>query len=202
MHAVAAKALTFRLAATFRFRFLMSTTLARNYFELLSVPQSYTLEREELDAHYRELQRSVHPDRFATASQEDRLRSVQQAASINEAYQVLKDPLQRGRYLLELRGIKFDEQQKTTQDPVFLMQQMEFRESLADVRGENDPIQALDKLSGTIRDEHGRLEKQLAQMLDNDDNEAALGTTLKMQFFIRLRNEVKDLQAELEDELY
>ena len=180
----------------------MSTILTQNHFELFSVPQRYELEREELDARYRELQRSVHPNRFATASERERLLSVQNAASINEAYQVLKDPLQRGRYLLELRGVRVEEQQKTTQDPAFLMQQMEFRECLAGVRGEDDPLQALDDLSRTIRAEHDELEKQLAQKLDNDDNDAALDTTLKMQFFIRLQNEVKDMQAELEDELY
>ena len=181
----------------------MSSVLTQNYFEIFSLPQRYTLDRVVLDARYRDLQRSVHPDRFASGSDQQRRISMQQATRINEAYQVLRDPLQRGRYLLELRGVPLDDRQGAHQDPEFLMQQMELRESLAGVRHEDDALAALDRLGRDIDGRFGELQRQLATALDAEvqDSVEAAALVQKLQFFTRLRQEVQALEADLEDEL-
>jgi molecular chaperone HscB len=180
----------------------MSSILTQDYFQLFSLPKQYRIEQSGLDARYRELQRSVHPDRYAHTSDQERRLSVQRAAQINEAYQTLKDPLRRGRYLLELRGVALEQQQATHQDPEFLMQQMALREALDEIREQTDPLGALDRLSREIRSQYQTLETGLAEALDdNGDVQAALTFVLRMQYFTRLQNEVQELEAELEDEL-
>jgi molecular chaperone HscB len=182
---------------------MMSSILTQNHFDLFSLPQRYVLERVELDARYRELQRTVHPDRYASASDQERRISMQQATQINEAYEVLKDPLKRGRYLLELRGHAIEDQQSFQQDPAFLMQQMELRETLAEIREQDDPLQALDRLTQTVRSQYEALESGLVQALDGGaEIEQAVTLVLRMQFFKRLQEEVQELEADLEDELY
>ena len=181
----------------------MSSKLAENHFQLFSLPKRYRLERADLDVRYRELQRRVHPDRFASAGDRERRVSMQQAAQINEAFETLKDPLRRGRYLLELRGTNIDESQGSHQDPEFLMQQIELREALAEVRAHDDPLAELDRLSREIRAQYQALESALAAALDDTgDTRAALTLVLRMQYFTRLQNEVQELEAELEDELF
>ena len=181
----------------------MSTTLSQNHFELFALPEHYRLDRKDLDARYRELQRTAHPDRFASASDQERRLSVQRAAQINEAFETLKDPLKRGQYLLALRGHAIEDQQQTHQDPEFLMQQIELREQLAEVRVHDDPLQVLDTLSRHIRNQYRDLETALGQALDGGaDIEQAVTLALRMQFFTRLNNEVQELEADLEDELY
>jgi len=81
----------------------------RNHFELFGLPVAFEVDMTRLAETYRELQRALHPDRFANASDRERRLSVQQAARVNEAYQILRSPLRRARYLLELRGVEFDE---------------------------------------------------------------------------------------------
>jgi molecular chaperone HscB len=181
----------------------MSSVLTQNYFELFSLPQRYALDRGALDARYRDLQRSAHPDRHAGAGDQQRRLSLQQAARINEAYEVLKDPLRRGRYLLELRGQPGGSETATHQDAAFLMQQMELREALAEVRGREDPLGALDTLTRDIENRYRALEAELAAALDGPSAESAEALALveKMQFFARLRQEAQELEAELEDEL-
>ncbi len=180
----------------------MSSILTQNHFELFSLPTRYRLERGALDARYRELQRRVHPDRFAGAGDRERRLSVQQAARINEAYQTLKDPLHRGRYLLTLRGQSIADEQSTHQDPEFLMQQIELREALGEVRAQPDPLAALDRLAREVRAQYQGLEAGLATALDeHNDTQAALTFVLKMQYFTRLQNEVQELEADLEDEM-
>jgi molecular chaperone HscB len=182
---------------------MMSSTLTQNHFELFLLPQRYVLERAELDARYRDMQRTVHPDRYASASDRERRISMQQATQINEAYEVLKDPLKRGRYLLELRGHAIENQRSSHQDAAFLMRQMELRESLAEIREQDDPLQALDRLAQTVRSQYRTLESELAQALDGGaESEQAVTLVLRMQFFKRLQEEVQELEADLEDELY
>jgi molecular chaperone HscB len=176
--------------------------LTQNFFQLFSLPERYRLERAALDAQYRELQRLVHPDRFASAGERDRRLSVQRAAHINQAYETLRDPLRRGRYLLELRGQAGGDDQATHQDSEFLMQQIELREALVGVRDQADPLAALDHLARDIRAQYQALELDLATALD-DDQDLARGRVLvlRMQYFTRLQDELRELEADLEDEL-
>ncbi len=181
----------------------MSSLLTQNFFELFSLPLHYALDRAALDTRYRDMQRSVHPDRFASAGGQERRIAMQHATHINEGYQTLKNPLKRARYLLELRGHSFNDQQTVQADPAFLMQQMELREQLGEIRAASDPLATLDGLAREINALYKALESDLAQALDADDDgtEQAVVLVQKMQFFTRLQNEVQELEADLEDEL-
>jgi molecular chaperone HscB len=181
----------------------MSSLLTQNHFELFALPAQYRLDGAGLDAHYRRLQREVHPDRFVSGTDRQRRVSVQQAAQINEAYATLKDPLGRGRYLLELRGVATGDPQGSHQDPEFLMQQIELREALGEIRAQADPLAGLERLLQMINAQYRALEADLAVALDDtNDLQTALTLVLRMQYFTRLRTEAQDLEAELEDELY
>jgi molecular chaperone HscB len=181
----------------------MAVDLASTHFELFGLSRSFVVDRGQLDSRYRELQRATHPDRFANAGGQERRLSVQQAARVNEAYQVLKDPLARGRYLLELGGYEFSNQHHTTSDAAFLMEQMELREALGEVRSAADPFAALAKLMQRIGADFDALVGELRQQFESHtvEPERIADTLMKMQFFRRLEEEAQELEAALEDEL-
>jgi molecular chaperone HscB len=182
----------------------MSTESFPDHFELFGLPRSFRIDRQALDARYRELQRSVHPDRFVNAGDTERRISAQQATRINEGYQTLKDPLRRGRYLLELAGIDHNDEHRTTRDTRFLMEQMELREDLSGVRNASDRFSALGEIQQRITSELESLTGEVAELLDRADADAlaAAGEVLmKMQFFRRLQDEAVELEVMLEDEL-
>lgn len=173
--------------------------LKQNHYELFGLSPGFELDLQNVAERYRDLQRAVHPDRFANASDQERLLSVQQAAQINEAYQVLKSPLERARYLLELEGIAFNDSD-TTMDPMFLMEQIELRESLEGVRVQADPFAALEKLRGIIEAKDKAYIDSLGEAFASGDQaalEAARDTVRKLQFMVRLNNEVEELEEEL-----
>ena len=182
----------------------MAADLSTTHFDRFGLPQAFDVDLELLDRNYRELQRSVHPDRFVNASDRERRLSMQQATLINEGYQTLKDPLKRGRYLLQLDGREFDDERNTTSDAEFLMEQMELREALADVRGSEDAFQALgqimDRIAADIDRLVGELQKQFSKA-DADSLDGAADSLTKMQFFRRLQEEAGEIEADLEDEL-
>ena len=165
------------------------------------MPVDYVLDYAELDVRYRKLQQAVHPDRYVNAGDQERRIAMQQAAQINEAYTVLKDVTRRGQYLLELAGVDLQFEQRTTQDPAFLMQQMELREELSQVKQQADPLRSLDELSQQARGQKKSLELALTTFLQDKDYSQASETVLKMQFYNRLLDEMQETEAELEDGL-
>jgi molecular chaperone HscB len=181
----------------------MPVELSSNHFELFGLPLSFELDRGRLDARYRELQRQVHPDRFASASDQQRRISMQQAARLNEAYQVLKDPLRRGRYLLELRGQDFDDQQQSLRDTAFLMEQMDLREELEAVAEAQDPLGVLAGFIGRVRASFRALQEDLATCLASSEGvpEGAVALVLKMQFYRKLEEEAEAREMDLEEQL-
>ena len=178
----------------------MSVDLKQNFFELFGLPAAYAIDRDGLDQRYRELQRLVHPDRFASASDQERRIAMQQATQINEGYRVLKDGLLRARYLLELRGHRFDDERSTHQDSAFLMEQMELREALSEAREAADPPTALDKIRHQVDARLAQLTAELASLLGAETgiDERALHAVQQMQFFRKLAHECDELEAELE----
>ncbi|MEE8343684.1 MAG: Fe-S protein assembly co-chaperone HscB [Gammaproteobacteria bacterium] len=186
----------------------MPTNRCESHFELFGLPQSFEVNLAKLDRIYRDLQRSVHPDRFTNASEQERRISIQQAARINDAYAILKDPLSRGRYLLELHGHEFNDENSTTRNTEFLVEQMELREVLADVRDSDDPMGALNALMDRITDRLKESTQRLSACLDQDETgqltgpiDGAVDTVLKMKFYRRLQEDMLDLEAELDNDL-
>jgi molecular chaperone HscB len=177
---------------------------SKNYFELFGLPMAYVVDAEALSDRYRDLQRVVHPDRFANAADQERRLSVQGAALINEAFETLKDPVARGGYLLSLHGVEMDALNESTQDMAFLMQQMELREELEAVRGKDDPYEAVLDISSRVNKQITSLVAQMAVQFEtptDEQLEAAREILRKMRFLQKLRSEAEAVAAELEDEL-
>jgi len=174
---------------------------SRSYFELFGLPETYVVDTAVMADRYRSMQAALHPDRFASAGEQERRLSVQGASWINEAYETLKDPLRRARYLLQLKGVDFDADKDTASDPEFLMQQIELREELEQIDTEADPMSALDRVSKDIREWNNELRNQFDAAYKHDDLDTARQIVLKMQFFNRLFDELRRKEEQIEETL-
>lgn len=177
----------------------MHEDLPQNYFVLFGQPVSFHIDAELLAQRYRELQRVAHPDRFANANDRDRRLAVQQASLINDAYQTLRLPLLRGRYLLQLAGVTFNDEHATTQDTEFLMDQMEIREAIADIRQALEPFVSLKSVLNIITARSEILYAALVNALDSAQWQDAKTILNKLQFFERLKQECDDIESQLLD---
>ena len=77
---------------------------AADRFVVLGLPRRLTVARDELERRYLDASRTVHPDRHQTADETSRALSLAASAAVNTAYRTLRDPVERGRYWLELHG--------------------------------------------------------------------------------------------------
>ena len=176
----------------------------QNHFELLGLPVTFEVDQTKLAGNYRELQRTVHPDRYANASDQERRLSVQRAAQINEAYQTLKSPIRRARYMLEMRGVVFDDQRDMALEPAFLMEQMELRETLAEIPHNDTGLLQLGKLQDDIRLRVKQLTGELAELF-NDESEQSLtkarANMHKLQFMDKLQQEAENVEEDIANSL-
>ncbi|SQI36651.1 Hsc20 [Leminorella richardii] len=170
-----------------------------DYFTLFNLPVHFDVDTQSLSSRYQELQRQYHPDRFASASDSERLASISQAATVNDAYQTLKDPLRRAEYLLLLNGIDVKSEQQTMHDTAFLMEQLELREELDDIERRTDAESALSGFRQRVK-EMGRVRsEQLRQELDAQSWPAAADSARKLRFLDRLLQQVEQLEEKLFD---
>jgi len=175
---------------------------SKNYFELFGMPVGYIVDTEQLGVRYRELQRVLHPDRYAGASDQERRLSMQGTTLVNEAFQTLKDPILRGRYLLSLHGIDLDAQSETTHDAAFLMEQMELREELEEARHQADPYAELSRIMGGIDKRINTLVAQMAVYFETPSPEQLEGAReilRKMQFLQKLRRDAERIEEQLDE---
>lgn len=173
-----------------------------NYFELYSLKPAFAVDLTQLALTYQQLQQLTHPDKFATASEQEKLLAVQKNAQVNDAYQVLKSPLSRAEYLLELQGVELQHEQQTMQDTGFLMQQMEWREQLAEVHLGTDPLAELEALDDELQKEvstHLQRVEQLLSSAQESELHQAADEVRKLKFLYKLLDEIELLEDKLDD---
>ena len=178
----------------------------QTHFELFDLPVLFDVDLSDLSQRYRELQRVVHPDKFVNASDRERLLSVEKATSINEAYQVLKSPQRRARYMLELQSVSFDDEKDTALDPAFLMEQIELREALGELSQTTDPLATLNAIMADIKKRIAYVVEELHTGLEfgelDDVQKSNLKSLIhKMQFLNKLQEEAEYQEENLLDTL-
>src|SRR5687768_5730895 len=162
------------------------TSRAPSHFELFGLPAVFALDGDALERAYREIQSRVHPDRYAHAGDAERRASLQWTTRVNEAYRALRDPVQRGKHLLELNGVDVQFETNTQMPGEFLMQQLQLREELEAAASKKD-LSSLDQLRERLRREKGGLEKQLGKAIDaRKDYAEAAQLVRKLMFLERL----------------
>jgi len=162
----------------------------KTHFELFGLAPTYALEAAQLERAFREIQAKIHPDRFAHASDAERRASMQWTTRVNEAYRILKNPVQRAKYLLELHGVDVAFETNTAMPQDFLVQQMELREELERAAGERD-LTALERLHTSLARQKRELDALLARRIDAErDYAGAAGLVREFMFLDKLEAEI------------
>ena len=162
----------------------------KNHFQLFGIAQSYQIDMARLEQQYRALQAQVHPDKSAHLPDTEQRMAMQRATLVNEAYQTLRNPLRRARYLLSLYSVDTQEENNTVMPQGFLMVQMELREAVIEAQQARDAA-ALAQLEARLQRETRELEAQLAVKIDTEkDYAAAAGSVRKLRFMEKLAEEI------------
>ena len=153
--------------------------MTQNFFDTFNLPVLFNIDIDMLNHQYRTLQKTIHPDRFVNATDAEKKQSLQKSTQINDAYQVLKDPIKRASHIISLHQVL----KENTLPPDFLMQQMEWEEEFETI---ND-LEQIQLFSDKIEKEKKILMELLAMNLDEQkDWESATNIISKLKFITNL----------------
>lgn len=100
----------------------------QNLFQILDLPVAFELNLKTLEKQYFAAQRQWHPDRFVGKGEDMRGEAAERSVLINDAYETLKNPLERAKHMLELKDIFIDD---STNPPADLLgEMMQLRERI------------------------------------------------------------------------
>ena len=105
-----------------------------DHFSLFGLPRKLWIEMSALETKFLELSWKLHPDKFVNASPADQELSLKGSSELNDAYRVLRDPVARVEYLLELEGTRKEGEHKQQAPPELLEEVFELNESLDELR--------------------------------------------------------------------
>ena len=166
-----------------------------DHFARLGLERGFDLDAAEIDRRYFGFQRNLHPDRFARKSARERAIAESQSASLNEAYETLKEPLTRAAYLLELAGIRSAAAHAATVgDEELLTEAMENREALM----EAETVDSVDALTAKALAAAIACLKDLGQAFRDNDLAAADRLATRLRYWRKLGEEARGKRRLLE----
>lgn len=170
-----------------------------NPFALFDLPVAFQVDSALLNERYLALQKSLHPDNFSAASAQEQRLAIQKSAEINDALRILKDPIARADSIIAINtGEQENPEEKSNKDIGFLMQQMEWRETLENIenRQDTDELTAFAQEINQIR--HAIL-SELSTALDAQQWNIARAITDKLRFIKKLQTEIERVEETLLD---
>ncbi len=169
--------------------------MTQNFFTLLNLPEAFVVDLKKLDQHYQAIQKEIHPDRFASLSDETKMESVKKTAQVNDAYQTLKSSIRRAEYLLHLYGFDINDEKYTAVPQDFLLQQMEWREEL-ETHTKNK--EALEKLASVVAIKKKQKIDLLPTYFDKKNNlPEAIKITRELNFIEKIEQHISDALIEI-----
>ncbi|MBU2883624.1 co-chaperone HscB [Psychrosphaera sp. B3R10] len=170
------------------------------YFSLFDLPVDFQVDTNLLTQRYRDIQKKVHPDNFASGSDRERLLAVQTSSEINDAFETLKHPLSRAEYMVMEHGFDVKHEQTTIKDGMFLMQQMELREELEDIETASDKESAFDDFYDDVKQLVVQYTNQFESLFNSQDYDSAAVAVRKLRFVYKLKSEAQQLEDKLLDD--
>ena len=167
---------------------------AVDHFARFGIAPDFDVDVAGLDKLYFDLQRQLHPDRFATKAPKERALSQQQATALNDGYETLKDPLKRADYLVHLKGVNvLPEGCNLVHDQSILIEAMEMRERLARTTTLADVGALARETKGEIDD----VVTGLSLAFKGGDIQGACQLTTRLKYLHKMMGEVRQVRARL-----
>jgi molecular chaperone HscB len=169
------------------------------HFELFNLAPSVDLDVKALDDLHRKLSLETHPDRLAGADARERRIAAEKSAALNEAVKVLRDPVRRAFYLLELKGVKLDTEHAAAalkMPMAFLEEIMEQREQLEALKARRDlpQVQVMAKTIAALNAASLREAQDFLKLDAVKEASIALG---RVRYYTRFLEEVEAFEEEL-----
>lgn len=173
-----------------------------DYYRFFGLERKLRLDPADLQQRFYRMSRLLHPDRYHRRPQTERQYSLEATAILNDAYRVLRDPVERAEYVLKELGFNSGEQRSKDVAPELLEEVFELNMALEELRSGDPSVrpqleEARKKFLELQKESDGKLD-ELYGRYDETGDRAALAeirTTLDRRRYIQ--NLVREVEKEL-----
>ncbi len=184
--------------------------MSEDYFSLLGIKKDFDIDTRQLTENHLKLQRALHPDRYVNDTPRQKLEAINRISMVNDAFQLLHDPYQRGVYLLQLSGWHKPQENITVKSPILLMEQIELRENLADIRFSDEPFEMLESFQKKViylLEEQQQKISALFKKVTLESNEKSFDSSvdnifenlIRLKFLNKLDEEISRVEEQLDE---
>ena len=175
-----------------------SPTLAQDYFTFFGLAPKLTLDTADLQSRFYRLSREFHPDRYARRSPAEQQYALDATALLNNAYRVLRDPVQRAEYLLSQQGFDIGQQRSNDVPPELLEEVFELNVLLEET-GHRDELEQARARFVNMLDENDKELQGLYEKHDASNGDRVILQTIRGVLNRRryIQNLVRDVEKAL-----
>ncbi len=152
-----------------------------NHFNIFGETVNYVIDKKSLEGSYKELQKSIHPDKYANSPQYKQMESL--SSYINKAYNTLKDDYKRSVYLLKIKGIYITENDK-----------LKNKEHLNEIIEINEKVQEeiynLMSLKEDVKEKIEEIKYDFNEAFKNEDYDNAKQYCILLSYYINIDHEI------------
>ncbi|HSC45259.1 MAG TPA: Fe-S protein assembly co-chaperone HscB [Candidatus Acidoferrum sp.] len=141
-----------------------TATQSADYFAVFGLPRKLSIEVSLLEQKFLQLSWKLHPDNFVNAPETERELSLKRSSALNDAYRVLRDPVTRIEYLLEIEGERKEGEKKQQAPPELLEEVFELNESLDELRAAKSSGGDLSDLKARLQSAENNFQEKLADV--------------------------------------
>lgn len=141
-----------------------TATQSSDFFAVFGLPRKLWIEMSLLEQKFLQLSWKLHPDNFVNAPEAERELSLKRSSELNDAYRVLRDPVGRIEYLLEIEGQRKEGEKKQQAPPELLEEVFELNESLDELREAKSSHADLSELKTCLQSAENNFQAKLAEV--------------------------------------
>jgi molecular chaperone HscB len=173
-----------------------------DYFRFFGLEQKLDLDPDALQKRFYELSRQLHPDRYTRRSEVEKQYSLEGTAILNDAYRVLRDPVQRAEYVLKRNGFESTVERNRNVAPELLEEVFELNMAVEELHAGDESARpqleaARDKFLG-LRTE---LDQSLAEVFRGYDASPGKEKLEPIRVLLDRRKYIQNLVNQVETEL-
>src|SRR6185369_1978456 len=177
-------------------------SLASDYFQFFGLARRLHLDTDDLQKRFYQLSRVLHPDRYQRKSAEEQQYSLDATAILNDAYRVLRDPLQRAEYVLKQEGFEIGEQRSKDVPPELLEEVFELNMALEEMReGDESARPQLEQAREKFLGMRNEIDAQLKGLFERYDAAPGKQTLGEIRAVLNRRRYIRNLVNDVEKEL-
>lgn len=177
-----------------------------NYFEFFGLKPALALDTKELQGRFYSLSRLLHPDRYTRRSEQERRYSLEASSILNDAYRVLRDPIERAEYVLKETGIESPGDHGQDVPPELLEEVFELNMALDELKsGDTSVAGELDRMRSNFVEMQGAIDTELSGLFKGHDlaatSDGRRAALLRIRAALHRRRYIRNLVNEVDKQL-